>query len=395
MSINGALMAHLKVVGADISQALSKLTEEGIQLYDISYDDELTASFFVGRNEYKNTVYILEKCGNSVTLQNKSFTPYPVLNLLQRPMLIFGILMIVFISILLSGRILFVTVDGNSLVSSRKILEEAAVCGVRFYASAQSIRSEQVKNSLLQKIPQLQWAGVNISGCVANIRVEEKSTEENISLTESPVTSIVASCDGIIDSITVLDGNCLCQIGQAVRAGQTLISGYTDCGFRIIAQQAKGEIYATTIHNISMVFPTKYIRRTEEQTKHVSYQIKIGKKLINFNKGSGISPAVCVIMYEERYLSLPGNFQLPVSVIKKTVTSFETQSLMYTPDCKKAEDTAQKYLLSTLIAGKVLQSDLKWQENDENVFLSAQYLCREMIGRTKKELVIQGDINSD
>ena len=41
------------------------------------------------------------------------------------------------------------------------------------------IRSEKVKNSLLQRIPQLQWAGINTDGCVAVISVREKTAIKN------------------------------------------------------------------------------------------------------------------------------------------------------------------------------------------------------------------------
>ena len=390
-----SIMAHLKVVGADIQRSLSRVSELGIRLFDIEYEDELTAFLYVSRNDYKQVIPLLETYGNTVTLLNNSDHMHPVAHLWKRPVLTLGLLCIILLSFLLSEKILFVRITGNTHVPTMQILEEVSRCGVKFYGDAASVRSEQIKNSLLQQIPQLQWAGVNIHGCVATVSVEEKTTVEQMDPVQGTVSSIIASCDGIIDSVTVLRGNCLCKTGQAVKAGQTLISGYTDCGLQIKAEQAMGEIYAKTIHNICAVFPLNYQLRGAKTDKHVSYRIKIGKNIIKFKKGSGISPAVCVNMYEERYFSLPGGFQLPVSVIKITEMRYDTQEEMKPLDKLQCEATMQQYLLSNLVAGQVLRTDIKWQNSEKISVLNGQYLCSEMIGRTKTELIIQGDTERD
>ena len=63
------------------------------------------------------------------------------------------------------------------------------------------------------------------------------------------------SRDGFIVSATVTRGNFLCRVGQSVKAGQVLISGYTDCGICIQATRAEGEIYAQTSRDFAAVTP--------------------------------------------------------------------------------------------------------------------------------------------
>lgn len=392
---NHSVMAHLKLVGADIQRSISRISDLGIRLYDIEYEDELTAFLYVSRHDYKQVILLLESYGNTVTLLNSSTQLYPFFSFWKRPVLTIGLLSIVLMSILLSEKILFVRVTGNENVPATQILEEASSCGVKFFGDAASVRSEQIKNRLLQKIPQLQWAGVNINGCVATVSVEEKAAVEQIDPVQGTVSSIVASCDGIIDSVTVLNGNCLCKTGQAVKAGQTLISGYTDCGLQIIAEQARGEVYAKTIHNICAVFPTNYQFRGNEMDTKVSYRIKIGKNIIIFRKDSGISPGVCVNMYEERCLSLPGGFRLPVSVVRITEICYNTHSRNIQLDKLQCEDSAQQYLLTNMIAGQVLRTDVQWHNGEQVAVMNGQYLCSEMIGRTKTEHMIQGDTKRD
>ena len=57
------------------------------------------------------------------------------------------------------SRVWFVEVEGNETVPARKILLAAEECGVKFWAKSGEIRSEQVKNQILNLVPELQWAG--------------------------------------------------------------------------------------------------------------------------------------------------------------------------------------------------------------------------------------------
>ena len=204
----------------------------------------------------------------------------------------------------LPSRVLFVQIEGNTHVESRRILESAARCGIAFGASRREIRSEKIKNALIECIPELSWVGVNTYGCTAVISVRERVKEsdtENI----HGVSSIVASCDGVIRQITVLQGNRVCSVGQAVTKGQVLISGYTDCGISIQATAAKGEVFAETSRSVTAIFPRVCMQRGEKQCIEQKYAVIIGKKRINFSNSSGILGTSCVKMYTEKYLTLP------------------------------------------------------------------------------------------
>lgn len=395
MKTNRSAMAQLKIVSANVSAELRRLNEQGFALYDIENIDELTVQVFVSGREYKDIMRILEKSGAQVKLLNDSEYHFSGLRFWKRPVLFIGVLMIFLASLSMSTRVLFVRVEGNEQVPARLIQEQAANCGIHMGAKSSTIRSEKVKNQLLEAIPQLQWAGVNTTGCVATIRVEEKSPPIDQAAPKDKVTSIVASDDGIVESVTVTSGNGICTVGQAVKAGQTLISGYTDCGILIKASQAKGEVYAKTLHSLHAVTLSKSIARTKETKTEVSYSLKIGKKLINFDKGSGISPSTCVKMYEESYVRLPGGFVLPISLICQTTVFYDTVSCVSAVPQQQYEKNVEEYLLSQMVAGKILRTDVQVDTYEDYTVLTGQYLCSEMIGRTKIEQVLQGEKKRD
>jgi hypothetical protein len=136
---------------------------------------------------------------------------------LKRPALAGGLLLLVLI-LWLPSRVLFICVAGNTLVPEKQILEAAEKCGVGFGASRKDVRSESVKNALLEALPQLQWVGVNTSGCHAVITVREKSLPEKEEESDFPA-SMVASRDGYILSCTAERGSLAVTPGQTVQQG--------------------------------------------------------------------------------------------------------------------------------------------------------------------------------
>ena len=269
-------------------------------------------------------------------------------------------------------------------VPSRLIAEQAEQCGIYFGASRKTVRSEQVKNNLLFQMPQLQWAGVNTSGCVAVITVRERKAEDLMEHTGT-VCSIVAARDGIISEIMVLRGNGLCKPGHAVKEGQVLISGYTDCGICIQATRAEGEILAHTQHRLSAVFPEERTLRGEIIGTEEKISLIIGKKQINFSKGSGISGSTCAKIYTENYLTLPGGFRLPIGIATETYIQREAETDLLNDGASQLTEFACLYLTQQMQAGSVLGGNCKITEENGFCRLEGTYSCREMIGRFRLE----------
>jgi sporulation protein YqfD len=286
----------------------------------------------------------------------------------------------------LPSRVLFITVDGNRSIPAKYILEQAQQCGITFGASRREVRSEKMKNSLLEAIPQLQWAGVNTKGCTAVISVKERGIEENVA-SFNGISSIVAARDGIIVSCTGARGNMLCRIGQAVYKGDVLISAYTDVGLCVKATEANGEVFAQTLRQGKLYAPLTYMEKGRITAEEKKYGLLIGKKRINLYKGSGISGVSCDKINLEYYVTLPGGFKPPFGLFVSSVRSYDTRAVSYDIENVKplAEDAAKKYLLSQMVSGKILLDSVIANSNGEFLALSGQYICLEMIGRVQYE----------
>lgn len=377
-SINGEVT--VEITSADISAVLTALVASNIVLHHVQIISDLTARMVVSRHDFKRLTAILRRRGEVDHIVRRSGIYWGMKNLMRRPVLVIGLCLLAFLALYLPSRVLFIQVEGNNLIPAKLVMEQAQKYGVTLGANRREIRSERVKNGLLGAIPQLQWVGVTTEGCVARIHVRERSEPEQPQQNFA-VTSIVASRDGVIKSFTAHRGSALCKVGQAVTKGQVLISGYTDCGLSIRADQAEGEIMAQTNRQISAVTPDFQLTKGSIIRSEKKFSLIIGKNRINFYKDSGILDTTCVKMYSENYITLPGSFYLPVILLTEEWIYYDlTES--ETVDAETVLlDFADRYLASQMIAGQILHRS---EAVDGNV-LEGEYACLEMIGQVRYE----------
>ncbi len=375
----------VELTSADLPGAYSAINARRIPLFSVRQSDMLTAQFTIYRRDYKQLSALAEERGETLKLCAKQGVYWSLLSLCSRPVLLCGVTALLFLTLFLPTRVLFVRVTGNQTIPERAITEAAENCGIRFGASRRQVRSEKVKNNLLSLLPELKWAGVNTYGCVAVISVTEREVQE--AADEEGVSSIVACRDGIIEECTVTRGTALCTTGQAVTQGQTLISGYTDCGITILATRAQGEVYAQTIRQISAVTPAiSQVKTGIMETEH-RFSLLLGKKRINLWKGSGIYQGSCDRMYKEYRVTLPGGFELPIALAVEEITYYSGEARALPSQEEMLTAFAEKYLSGQMTAGTILERDVSVSRQRDVWLLEGGYVCREMIGREKREQI--------
>ena len=379
-------MVEVEMTSADPAGALRAINSTGITVYHTHQAGDLTLQFGLQRQDYRRLRRLAERRGEALKYHRRFGLYWIGKHLLKRPIMLLGMLLILFLTLYLPTNVYFVEVEGNTTLPTRLIIEKAESCGLSFGTNRRKVRSEKMKNALLQAIPELQWAGVNTYGCRAVISVRERTVpekQENI----NAVSSIAATRDGIIQQITVQKGTPTCKVGQAVKAGQVLISGYTDLGICIRATQAQGEIYAETQRDLKAILLAEQANRRQIIRQEKKYSVLIGKKQINFYKDSGISDSSCDKMYVVDYMTLPGGLDLPVALVTEMWTFYETA-----PD-RIAEKTAGEilsdfsghYLTGTMTAGQIQKRSEAIQWDSGIYTLQGKYACLEMIGKTRLE----------
>ena len=380
-------IVRAELVSADPERALRALGEAGIALEEITPKGALTLEFLLRREDLPAAEALCRKRGDSFRVLGRQGLWYAVGALWERKLLLTGLVFLMGLTMLLPTRVLFFRVEGNKAVPRARILWEAERQGLSFWASRRGVRSERVKNALLEAIPELEWVGVNTQGCTAVISVRERTAPAPAPEAKHQVGNIVAAMDGYILSVTVTQGTGQVQPGQAVKKGEILISGYTDCGICIQAAQAEGEILAQTQRQLEAVTPETYLRKGKITGTKRALSLLLGKKRIFFWKDSGILEGSCDRIQEDYPLTLPGQFRLPVSLRVETYEIRESTSAKLTDPEASAllEAFAARYLPRQMIAGRIQQTQQTIQRNGDIYRLRGGYLCQEMLGREKRE----------
>ena len=388
-------MITVEFTSASPEKTIDMVTLAKIPISHIQQKTELTYQIRILRKDYLQLTEILQRQGAYHIIIGKS-GPYWYCNrLLKRPFLLGTFLVLMMLSCFLPSRILFITVEGNESISDQMILNAAENCGIRFGSSRKRIRSEQVKNALLSAVPQIQWAGVNTSGCTAVISVRERN--EGPGINSSVPSNLVADHDGYILSAVITSGTPQVIPGQSVTKGQTLVSGYTDCGICIRVTRAEGEILAQTNRKLTAVMPAKYDRPQLCHGKKYKISLLVRKKRINLWKDSRISDITCGRMYSEYYVSLPGGFRLPIAVCIDQYLDYEVQEVCV-PE-KEAQlhlqNFSEDYLVKQMISGKIIGKKQQLSGSEGMYRLESSFTCTEIIGKEQREQigVINGERN--
>jgi len=388
-SVAGSVEAELTT--ADPEGIFEILTDAGITLEKLQQTDVLTYGFSVSRKDCRKTAEICKKRGDSLSVQKKTGLYWYLKKQMNRPMFYGGILLLLLI-FWLPTRVLFISVDGNKDIPAKRILEAAESSGITFGASRKDVRSERVKNALLEEIPELQWIGINTSGCRAVISVREKQRIKEEAESDLPA-SIIAARDGYLISCTANKGTLMVAPGQTVQKGQILISAYTDCGFCIRTERAEGEVTAHTNREVEIISPVLQTEKLPAGKVKRKISLLFRKKRIFLWKDSGIWDGSCGRMYEEYYITLPGGFRLPAGLCVESFYPYEKAETECDP---AATETAlrifgKEYLSGLMIAGRILGENVTVTQERECYRLTGEYTCLEMIGQRRQEQI--GDLN--
>ena len=381
-------MLRFSVESADLPGLIWNLNSRGIPLFSAVFQDEVTLFAYIRRKDWKAVSSLCQTRGEKFEIINRKGLFWQAKKLKKRPVLMLGMAYLLFLILFLPSRVLFVRVEGNRQVPANEILETAERCGIRFGASRRGVRSEQVKNQLLEAMPRLQWAGVNTKGCVAILSVRERAVEAQ-QAGEGFVSAIVAVRDGIVTACTATKGNLLCAPGQAVRAGQLLISGLTDCGLTIRATSAQGEVFAQTRTELEAVFTSQCRERAGQGEVQRKFSLILGKKRINLWKDSGIWDTTCGRIYSEYYVTLPGGFTLPIGIGVEEITSSSLRNSEISQEeaASLLEAVLPSYLTGQMIAGQILSREERLSSEPGIYKLAGEYVCTEMIGRVQREQI--------
>ena len=97
-------------------------------------------------------------------------------------------------------------------------------------------------------------------------------------------------------------------------------------------------------------------------------------------------------MYSDYYLTLPGDFILPVGISIQTVYHYEViDEPSQQQDQSFVAQYAKELITEQMVAGSIIHEKTHIQYTDDLTILKGSYSCLEMIGQVKNEELFYGE----
>lgn len=361
-------------------KAISAIISSNLKCPRTFIDSEGNMTFFVAKrslNQYKN-VFIYENIEYSETKIRGLFSFLEEVK--SRYGVILGILLLFLVTYLSSNIVWKINIIGNDKISDEQIIEELKEADFHLGTFVPKVNYKTLHNKFLLNSKDISWISVNITGNVANVHVRE-TKKESISQNKE-YTNIVASHDGQIASIIVIEGEKKVSIGDVVREGDILISGVIDSqavGTRY--EHAQGEIKAYVSKEIYIEVPYKNEEKTYycEPTKENIYKIFNFK--IKNNRNYGNSTEFYDTISKKSYLTFFGLFQLPIE--KETVIYYPYKFVSRELTVDEAVDLAFSKLRTEmdekLENAELISKKVETSYDDNAFYISCKLYCLENI----------------
>lgn len=309
---------QVRITGGWPERFLSGCAQEGVAFWDSRplAPDCFTA--WVSAADYFRLRGLARRTMTRLQITQKRGIPFLAHRLLRRKGLwITGLLCLLGIWYL-SGFVWTISVTGCQQVSQREVLELLAENGLRFGTRTRSVDGDLLRNDVLSDTDKLSYLVVNVHGTHAEIQVTERSPAPDLEALSAPC-DVVAEGTGIIQSLRVLQGTALVKVGDAVAAGERLVSGIVqDAQGGVTKVHALAEADILTKRVIKTAVPGKTVRYLRTGSSRISRYLVFGSCKIPLNIIEKDGFACYDKILETKSLALREDFRFDLGIATET-----------------------------------------------------------------------------
>jgi similar to stage IV sporulation protein len=366
---------NFTVKGDYPERLLNQLGFKGVSVWNMHRcNDILTAS--MKASDYKKMLSLRGKNRVFTRVTERKGLPFTLKKYRYRVGFVFGIALYFAIIIFLSNFVWNIEIVGTDRLDNQKILQALEKFGVKEGIEISSIDQQTLPSLLALEIDGIAWCSVNVEGVKVTVNISESAVTERFDNTPG---NLVAKCDGIITKIEVLNGTTAVTLGQTVKKGDLLVSGFTEYkdGSSTFGPSL-GKIIAKTERNLQVFSPFNIERIVETgeplQKSVISFfGLNIPLYLGQFKGQYHVSTETKKLQHNGMY----------IPVFLKTATFTPTQTVSVTLSTEEATEIAKKMLeeleKKELLDAEIVSKELSFDVTDKGVVLNAKYICRENI----------------
>ena len=244
--LSGYVIIDIK--GRGLERFVNRVVQSGGDIWSIKRTGTNSPRASVSVGTFYSLRPIVRQCGVSISIAEKRGLIISLSNMRGRKVLLYGWLAVVALVLSASRYIWFVDVEGCDMVDPQAVIASLGDMGVMVGSNKRAVSTYKLGSALMATDARIAWAGVKISGVVLKVEIVEANKAQAQSNADKP-QSLFAAKDGIVLSVTTIDGKARVKAGDAVVKDQELITGVIrNDELGLITTAAKGTVMAEVLY---------------------------------------------------------------------------------------------------------------------------------------------------
>ena len=381
----------VEITGSGKERFLNLCKNKKILIWNLVQKKE-SYSFYVSYKAHRFLNEIGEKSNTQIKIEGKYGLPFFLYRHKKRKMFYAGMFLSVLFIGFLSLFVWDIQIKGTEQYTEDEIRTYLSEEGIQTGILKKSIDCVRLEENIRQDFENTAWVSCDLKGTLLTVHIKESINTKDMSKNKEEIPNdIIASRDGIIESIITRNGTPLVKKDMEVKQGDTLISGiiyyYNDFDELLETSKisADGDVKARTFYSYEESFPLyqyekKYTGKVKKEYTLCIYTWtfpSFGKKSIGkeFDTISETYP-----------LKLGPSFYLPIGLEIKQHMKYEPVFVSLTEQeaKEKASEKIQHYLSKLTESGKEIRNkDFNIEVTGEECIITGRVEVVESIGKIR------------
>lgn len=273
----------IEIYGKGAERFVNICVRRGIEVWEtVPIENGISLTLF--RNDFFRIREIARKCRVRVRLKRKCGFKH-MLKLYRRRYIFLAAIVLCVAACAVSTRFIWlVEINGVENSDINSIIQTLDKLGIKSGALKSRIpEGMEIKRAIINDTDNIAWAWMYLEGAKARVEIYEQTLPPEIIDKDIPC-DIVAACDGSIQRMIVRNGEEAVQVGDAVNAGDVIVSGKV-AAYRegspeeYIYVHSIADVMAYTSHRKSGDYKLYYESRTPTGKRRKKRSIEIFGKM--------------------------------------------------------------------------------------------------------------------
>lgn len=378
----------IEVEGYFIEKFMNLCNSQKILLWNLKRDKTTIIRANINIRDFKKLKSIAKNTRCRIKICEKKGIPFFFHKYQKRKVFVILFLIVLITIGILSNFIWNIDITGLEKVDKHEIENLLSENGFKIGKCKIGLNTKEVIDQLRLQRNDIAWAGIEISGTNAIVKIVEADLKPEI-IKEDEYCNIIATKEGMIVKVSAQNGTPLVKEGDIVSKGSVLVGGWLEgkyTGMRYV--HANGEVQAKVWYSQKEKIPFKELKKELTGKDEKKYSVKINNFQINLSKRVSKFENYDTIE-ENKKIRLFSNFYLPIEIQKITYQEYQNQEVSHSlEEAKEIGISQATQKLDEQIENKSSIINKKVQENHTEEYIEVEVIYEVLENIATKEKIV-------